>query len=405
MYLHRDDEMKKPFCKVREVPFIKHNEKLCKISDVRDHRVNFNFFTTFCQDSVLPAVWQDETIIIILESLGLCTRVTTTEWFQAARDFAGFSFDNILHKSEVLLGKLNDIIKDHTSNLGNLALLFEAISHIEFVYFPQGWRLNRILCHIFPDWNNSRSNASSLIKLGGSVSFYEADLACLCKSVLPESCEPLINNSVIRNALHIEAPVYSSKTVTENLNYLCRYLNVTCTRLHATNPEHVKNLVEILEMHYACLSSMKPPPDILSDFEDMMCILLSSTPSLLQWVKPSQLVMQLPSGCSLQTYWYKALQKCVELLTIIGVRQELKAQYYININPKKFFQTMEALMKKIKSDIMRILWNCTMFKTREQSHWRCQLNLVARSMHESCECPESLHEWCSLIWGQASQWL
>ena len=333
VYLHRDNEMKAAFQKLKETPFIKHNGQLCKVSDLRDHRVKL--FTTFHQGTVLPAVWQDENTIVLLESLGLHIKVTTTEWFECARDFAeGFSVDNIPYKSKVLLDKLIDIIQDHLSDLSSLVIFFEAVANIEFIYCPQGWQLNGILHRIFPDQRNSRSITHSMVKMRGSVSFQEANLACLCKSVLPESCQPLVTNSNVRNRLHIEAPV-SSKTVAENLKCLCTCLNVTCAReLSSVNSELVTKLVDIFGMHYACLSLKKPSPDILNDFKDMMCILLPSKPLLLQLVKPSQLVMHLPSGCSLEPYCYRAepsLQKYVEFLTAIGVRQELKAQDYINI--------------------------------------------------------------------------
>ena len=64
-----------------------------------------------------------------------------------------------------------------------------------------------------------------------------------------------------------------------------------------------------------------------------MCILLTKSP-LLQLVKPSQLVMQLPPDCSLEPYCYRVtpwLQKYGEFLIAVGVRQDFTAQDYINI--------------------------------------------------------------------------
>ena len=87
---------------------------------------------------------------------------------------------------------------------------------------------------------------------------------------------------------------------------------------------------------------MKVNSDNLCKIKDEACILLPSKTSLLQLVKPSQLVMQLPSECSLEPYCYRvesSLQKYGDFLMAVGVRQELKAQEYI------------ALLASIKQEI------------------------------------------------------
>ena len=98
--------------------------------------------------------------------------------------------------------------------------------------------------------------------------------------------------------------------------------------------EYRQQLVVIFGKHYDSLSLRKPPPSILNDFRDMMCVLLPSDQVYLQLVSPSQLVMDLPSDCSLEPYCYrvtKSLLKYADFLTAIGVRQKLNAQDYINI--------------------------------------------------------------------------
>ena len=331
LYLHKDDDMKRAFLELKKVAFVKHHGQFYRVTDLCDPCVMF--FAIFHHDSILPATWCDESTIPILKNLGLRTQVTTVEWLECARCYAEGYFPNKSpEKSRVLLGKLIEFVKDHSQDVGKLTTFLEAASDIEFIYCPQEWQLNSILSQIFSDQMNS--NLISMVKMRGSVSFQEADLACLCKPVLPESCQQLTVNSAIRNALHIEVPV-SSATVAKNLKHLCNRLNTTCARPPTdANSEHVKKLVKIFKMHYACLSSKKPSPGVLSDFKNMMCVLLPSKPSLLQLIKPSQLVMQLPSGCFLEPYCYRAdslLQKYMDFLTSIGVRQELKAQDYVNI--------------------------------------------------------------------------
>ena len=334
IYLHKDDDMKKAFLKLKKVAFIKHHDKLYKASELCDP--NVAFYAEFHQDSILPDTWcRDCTILPILKSLGLRTEVTTAEWLKGATDlakrFSVMSVSDIKRRSELLLDKLIEITEDPIKT-PEFTLFLKTVADIKFIYCPQDWSLIQILSHVSTDKKYTDTN--SMVKLGGSVFFSEAAYACLCTTVLPKSCQPLVSNKAIRNALHIEAPA-SPNTVAENLRRLCSHLNATCARSLDINHEQVKKLVAIFEKHYECLSARNPDFDTLTDFKDMMCVLLPDSSSfLLQLVKPSQLVMQLPSGCSLKPYCYRvpsSLQRYVHFLTAVGVRQELRAKDYVEI--------------------------------------------------------------------------
>ena len=327
--MHKNDEMGQAFRELKDVAFIKHHEDFCKVSELYDP--NVKFFTVFRKNSVLPATWHDD--IPILKDLGLCADVSTTEWLKCAKNLAKrfpiYSISNIEEKSQLLMDIL--IKKTENRSHGYVTPFLETVADIEFIYCPQEWLLTKILSHESLKQQSSTSN--HMVKFRGSVSINEADLACLCKSILPKSCQPLLSNQTLKNSLHIEAPA-SPETVAENLKRLCSHLNVTCARSLDLKLEHRQQLVTIFGKHYESLSSRKPHSSILNDFKDMMCVLLPSDHVYLQLVKPSQLVTELPSGCLLEPYCYKvtpSLQKYVDFLTAIGVRQKLKAQDYIDI--------------------------------------------------------------------------
>ena len=326
-----EDEMGQVFRELRDVAFIKHHEEFRKVSELCDP--NVEFYTVFHKKSVLPASWRSD--IPILKDLGLRMKVSPTEWLQCAKNIAKrssiHSISNIKEKSQLLLDILIKMIKNRSQSFYTAFL--ETVADIEFIYSPQEWLLTKILSHKSPEVKQQSSTSNQMVKFRGSVFFQEADLACLCKSVLPNSCQPLLSNQTIINALHIEAPA-SPETVAENLKRLCSYINITCARSLDMKLEHRQKLVVIFGKHYESLGSRKPHPSILNDFKDMMCVLLPSDQVYLQLVNPNQLVMQLPSLCSLEPYCYRvtsSLHKHVEFLTAIGVRQELKAQDYIDI--------------------------------------------------------------------------
>ena len=325
-YLHMErHEMEQAFTKLKDTPFIKHNGRLYKVSDLCDPKVKF--YQTFKPDCILPKSWQKH--IDILKELSLQSTVSTSEWLQFAREF---SQNIVAHeanvKSTVLLQELFTIINKNSFN-NELQIFLQNVAEIRFLYSPQTWELTYILSAAFPV-DRQRKDVY-MVKFQGSVSVHEANLTCLCKSILPESCQQLISMPLYRQALQVELPA-SPETVAENLKRLCKRVSATCARLDL-DQEHVSKLIGIFEAHYACLSKKKPPSHILSELKDMMCILPSKS-HLLHLVKPSQLVMQLPSDCFLEPYCFKVmqwLQKHVDFLTAVGVKEELNAQDYVNI--------------------------------------------------------------------------
>ena len=321
LFLHRET-MCTAFAELKKTPFIRHNEQFFKVCDLCDHTVEF--FNTFKQEYVLPALWRDR--IDIMKCLDLQTNVIPSEWLLYAQKFS--SDDSVEMAEYISRVLLNELIKITQSN--NSKDFLQKVANIEFLYYsPESCELNVILFDMFPE---EKLYSYKKVKFSGSVLIDEANIACLCKAVLPESCQPLISQSFFREALYIEDPV-SPKTVVENLKRLGKRVSMNCTRSLQFNQEHVTKLIHIFETHYAHLSKEKPPHNILCELEDVMCILLTKSP-LLQLVKPSQLVMQLPPDCSLEPYCYRVapwLQKYGEFLLAVGVRQDLTAKEYINI--------------------------------------------------------------------------
>ena len=322
LFSHRQT-MSTAWDKLKNTPFIWHNNRYYKVSNLCDHRIEF--FTTFMQECVLPTSWHDK--IHILEQLGFHSNVTYEEWLQCARKFSSEEIDDTSeYKSGVLL---HELIKMTKTDSRDSRSFLQKVADVKFLYSSDSYELEVTLSHMFPE---EHSIVQSKFKFSGSVTIHEANTACLCKAVLPKSCQPLLSQTFSRQALHIEHPV-APKTVAENLKCLCKRVSINCTRCPSFNRKQVTKLIDIFEKHYAYLSNKKPPQSVLHELTDVMCILRTKSP-LLQLVKPSQLVMQLPSNCSLEPYCYRVspwLQKYLDFLIAVGVRQELKAQDYINL--------------------------------------------------------------------------
>ena len=318
LFTHKET-MSKAWTRLQTTPFIQHNSQFCKVSNLYDHRVEF--FSTFMQESVLPTSWCDK--MNIMEHLGLHTTVTTEEWLQCARRFSSEAVDGATkNRSDVLLSQLIKMTRDNNASRSFL----QKVADITFLYSSETHELNVMLSLLFPEEHSPGQNK---IKFNGSVPVQQANIACLCKPILPKSCQPLINR---KQALRIEDPV-SYKTIAENLKRLCERVSVSCTRSLTSNRRQATKLIGIFEKHYALLSEERVSQNVYNELKGVQCILRSKSP-LLQLVKASQLVMQLPLNCSLEPYCYKVspwLRKYTNFLNGLGVRQELKVQDYIDI--------------------------------------------------------------------------
>ena len=229
--------MSSAFAKLKQTSFIRINEQFYKVSDLCDHRVEF--FTTFKQQYILPALWHDR--IDIMKCLGLQTTVTTDEWLLYAQKFSDEDNDDKAeYKSRVLL---NELIKITTSTGEASKDFLQKVADIEFLYSSETCELNVILSEMFP---KEKTDFYSKIKFSGSVLIHEANTACLCRAIVPESCLPLTSLSFFREVVCIESPV-SPKTVAENLKQLGKRISMKCTRSLQFNQEHVTKLISIIE--------------------------------------------------------------------------------------------------------------------------------------------------------------
>ena len=325
---NNSNKMTRAFGKLKETAFIEHTNQFYKPCELCDS--DSAFFEVFNSEHVLPMTWQPKRSL--LKDLGLQTEVTLTEWLETAKDLSKVKLTGQrARKSNILLNELITIVNNNRSS----NTFLEEVADIEFIHFPQHmWALKKLLSEMFPAMKiQLLTKSKCIIKMKGSVSFHEANLACLCRPVLPRSCQKLISNKVhIRKSLGIEAPV-TFETVVENLMLICKHVS-GCKRTPDLDLDLSKQLAQIIEAHYACLSKMKLTPESVNELKDEACILLPSKSSLTQFVKPGQLVMQLPSECSLEPYCYRvepSLQKYRDFLTAVGVRQELEAHDYITI--------------------------------------------------------------------------
>ena len=320
------DQMKYAFDRLKDTPFIKHNGKFYKASDLCDPYKEF--YKTFKPDNILPSSWHDK--VDVLKNLGLQSEVSPEEWLKQAENFSKDSTnDQLQERSKVLLDELVIISETHLCG-EDLRKFLEKVAGIEFLYSPPNWKLSTL----FPEemCYSERTRHRYLVKFKGSVILSDANLACLCRTVLPESCHKLIYNHKLKDDLLIENPV-SAATTTENLQCLCKIISTPSARKQVCNSQTFGDIIKISEAHYAHLSSKTLPQTFVSKLQDTMCIPTSNRQPL-YLVKPSQLVLHLPSECFLQPYYFRVepwLQKHMDFLKAVGIKEELKAQDYIKI--------------------------------------------------------------------------
>ena len=322
-------QMPKAYKQLKETAFIELNGRFYKPCQLCDY--HSEFFQTFMPEFTLPDSWQQ--CESQLKMLDLRVEVTTEEWLKYATDVSkGAAAANCLPKKSIILQK--ELIVIITTGRCSHDFLKD-VADIEFIYCPQNVCELKLLLSdkkVFSTLPESidTENDNSMVKVKGSVSFLDSNLACLCRTVLPNSCQPLMKDETVRKLLGMEVPL-SYETVVENLKLVCR-----CARSYTQHDSTISEvLCQVIEKHYSHLCKASDASDALSVLRDEACILISSNShSALHLVKPSQLVMQMPSSICLEPYCYTlrdSLLKYKQFLIRVGVQQKLNADGYISI--------------------------------------------------------------------------
>ena len=321
---------------LQDKPFINKDGKQYRASDLYDPEISFH--RTFNKTKLPPEEWTGEWLPF-LRILGLRREVDNNTWLSKARKVAEESRNltsqnlpqDLVDKSDSLLISL----KDKMTEVTELDAFLTSASTVQFIYCKDAYQLETELEVIAG--NNFPKRFQSFVCFHDAVLSQGEDLACLCQTVLPPSCD-FINylNPGVKQALSVRQ--LSLKTVISNLNSLSTIL--CCANVQALVPSvkkmnAIRKVKNVFEKHYSYLDKYcGDKPVMFKELETKRSILLSPDELSFQLVKPSQLVCHLPSDFVLDPFCFQVpsvLFKYGKLLNILEVKEEVDATMCIEI--------------------------------------------------------------------------
>ena len=340
---------------LKQVKFIELDDGTHPITEVCDP--NNTFYNTFCSTRCLPNPWKSaqEEWLPFFKELGLKHKVSFEEWMSHAKSFAADHQQDacdseVHHESRILLDTLFKLIEE--GSFCNIQL--EEAGRIEFICNSSPSVLINLLCDIFE--NPQTLQKSDLFCFRDSVMNRDNNLAALCRRILPECCdEKLQKRSDICSLLGIESPVKAT-TIERNLKELSKLY--TC--LQRPQPSHNNaQLRKILVSHYAALNTFGDFSDIDFDsLKETLCIVANVDPQgrshqNLVLIKPTQLVMTIPSDINLEPFCYEVppeLRPFTHFLSALGVPQEVSATKCADILQTIYQQLQQVSGKLLSTD-------------------------------------------------------
>ena len=347
--------------KLKETKFVRIKEELFLVSELCDP--TSTFFQQFRSATLLPEQWK--ACLPLFKKLGLRQEVGCEEWLQHAQQFidkdemSPAPAKELLCKTEALLKALFEIIKIHEQKTPqeldeNFINFLEKVSEIPFVCNFCVPRLKHLVTTMF----KATRHQHPLFCFKDSVYINESDLIALCRNVLPESCNAMSKSASVRKALCIESPVKTS-TIVENLGLLSE--EYSCIQPHL-DVDDVNTLRKILNAHYHALDKAKDSTG-LESLKDTLCIAVTPAGSLkrLVLIKPSQLIMSIPSELHLEPFCYEVpddLKSLSHLLRVLCVPRELSAVKCAEILNEIHKQLEESESKLSEDDAFKEIALC-----------------------------------------------
>ena len=326
--------------------------EVCNPSDV--------FFKNFCSNRLLPDPWKAELDewLPFLKEIGLRDKVNFEEWIEHAKSFAAdhqrLPMHTIIAKSNALLDSLFKIIEEKlsTSDEFEFQRQLQETSGIRFICNTATSSLFDLVGRIFRN-RPQRKLEKTLFCFKGSVMSAESDLTALCRNILPQCCDETLNKQgKLRNLLGIESPIKAT-TIERNLIMLSELY--TCLQ-HRRSGTDTDELRRIMLMHYAAFNTIRGIKNCIDTkkLRETLCIAVSPKGTLqsLVLVKPSQLVMSLPSDICLEPFCYavpRDITQHTNFLKALGIADELSASSCARILTM-IHQELEQVNRKLSSD-------------------------------------------------------
>ena len=323
------------------------------VSKFCDPSIKFN---VVFQESLLPPMkWRSDEWLPFLRELGLQSKVSTSVWLDKARKFSKEVEkinkrtkppDSMIEKSTVLITSLEGIISSinsfyfgHQEKEGadkielpeEISRFLTEASKIPFIYCPEPCKL---VTHIKTITNELPIQHQYFISFHEAVFYRSANKTGLVRKVLPASCQFLQScHFKIYNKLSIREPV-NLKAVVKNLMALSEALSTL--KAFIPSPEStraISRVKEIIDSHYSFMQS-NLDDKIIRELTEVSCVLLTTSQHTYQLVKPSQLVIDLPSKSDFHPFCYGTpieLIRYGKLLIALGIRKKLEPIQYISI--------------------------------------------------------------------------
>ncbi len=315
---------------LQETPLICHEGKLQRVSFFFDPKVEF--FTTFYSSRLLPKPWRCPNLLPVLRfCLGLQTEVPRESWIREAQSLANSAGNgmqrpasSILKRSHVLLDSLiNFIPKVGLQQDTKLMEFLTVVSEIRFIHNPESLDVREIIVQLFPSAFKHKYPSQSLVCFKAAVRSSDANLAGLCRAVLPQSCNRVPVSA--SRALQIELPL-AVETVALNLRELCQIAHKCYLQQDDTaTKKRLERLRKIFVSHYACLNKRKALCGVARKLSELPCIFVEGTQAF-KLVKPNQLVKHIEPATALEPFRFQVspyLLKYPHFLESLGIPERL----------------------------------------------------------------------------------
>ena len=385
-YYSDEEERVKIINLLRAKPFIKKDGKQYLPSELYDPEIKFH--NTFNKTKLPPEEWTGEWLPF-LRALGLQREVDNGTWLSKAKKVAeeGSKLktqnpcQDLIDKSESLLVSLKEKMKCNQKNFLETSEISEqflsfltSVSKIQFIYCKDMYQLEIELQVIT---GNLPQKYKSFLLFHEAILSENENLSCLCRTVLPPSCNFLKEiDKVFKDALSIRP--LSIKIVIRNLITLSTVLcsaKVQALVPSETKRRAIKMVKKVFEDHYSYLETNYDDnkPALFKELLNERCILLSRNDLSFHLVQPSQLVLVLLSDLELSPFCYQVPQELLKygkLLRALEVREDIDPLLCLDIlfNIKK---EMENAKKKLSQDdhflnVCKSAYNHMIFLLRKQ---------------------------------------
>ena len=339
----QDEDWQDVLSALKQTPLIttaRHGRVL--VSDLYDP--HDPFFSMFYRSKLPPTEWCTDAWLLFLRQLGLRTKVTTEDWLKMARESAAEAKQGSINvilcqaKCTNLLETLKRMVKefiDGGQHDYEFITFLENLSGIKFIYCPDPPELESLI-EAVTSRRLTKSKYCKFTCFRESVSYKCSHLAGLSREVLPQSCQFVMQDRRVVQALCVREPL-TVKAVVKNLLLLSDFLCVPNTAILTSNeriPAKISELKRLFEDHYNFLENHDLYEKCLDDLVTKRCMILFPDENSFFLVQPGQLVQHISPQYDFRPFRYGVppeLRRFGKLLSRLKVQEDLTPIHYLHI--------------------------------------------------------------------------